>query len=267
MKLFFVFLCTSFLCTVNNMNVMAVNSYDDYKSLCKSYYGLSLTCPANFVTVPEEKSQLNVLFFGQELPELRTRPIFHAGPVVALDNGCHVVMRDLSDVQKPTPESYPDIDANTISNYITPFSGMMLNNCGLPWANWYLTGTGGVLIEGMNGTKPSEATLKDVEDCRKQYIRTVAGTELNNRTNTDRVYIVRIPHVDNIQCCDANFNKTLIGNNFECYGVEFYRADRYDFIGMLFFVNTKNGKTIDDYVEQMSHYISFDKDFTLGLKA
>jgi hypothetical protein len=254
--------CVLSLCLSSNIDAMAGTHYRDYKSTCKAWYGLSITLPTSYITEVEGGSDLNTFTFGQELEELPTLPIFCGGLMVTLDENCHVVMRDLSHETKPNPKSFPTIDSNMITNYTSPFSGMMLNNCGLPWANWFLNGTGGVIVDGKKNSKPSEATLKQVNECRNKYIRTVSNTKLTERTNTDCIYIVRIPNVDKIECENSSFNKLFEASNTECYGVEFYRAYRYNFTGMLFFVNAKDGKTIDDYIELVSHYISFDKDFT-----
>lgn len=256
-------LCMSALCFASCMNAVADDGYYDYKAKCMSYYGLSLTMPESVVATFDKGTGDRIFFFGKELPELPTLPIFQGGPVIDLDKNCHVVLKDLSNAKKPNPESFPDIDAQTKDTYMTPFSGMMLNNCDLPWANWYLTGTGGVLVNGNKGSKPSEEILQKVEECRSKYISALSGTSLTDHTNTDRIFVVKIPNIDKIQCTDAKLNNMLKSDNMECYGVEFYSADRYAFVGMLLFINTKSGKTINDYVDQMSHYISFDKDFVL----
>lgn len=247
------------------------DNYGDYLQRYKEWYGVTVTIPNSLVTYNEKASMYHYFYFGSRLKDFPSLPLFPGGPVVRLTDGCKIVMYDLFN-----NNTRPQKGGTTIDNYVTPLDGYMLNNCGVPWENWYLTNTGGVILD--DRTKLSrfplkwnrrkeestrEKALEKANKLRSEYVRTISGTAWTKRINCDRIYIVRIPHLDKVHCGDSKLNQTLKSNATECYGVDFFRADRYCGVTMLFFVNTKAGKTIDDYIDMMSRYISFDKDFVL----
>ena len=110
--------------------------------------------------------------------------------------------------------------------------------------------------------------MKKIEDARSKYILYTEHSKLQKQTNSDRVCIVRLPYIDKISCgrTEGKHSKNETLNNVWnecslCYGVEFYRADRYTPCSMLFFIDRKRGKSIERYVEQLSRYIYFDPKF------
>lgn len=240
------------------------DNYNDYQQRYKEWYGITITIPPTLVTYEGKASMEHCFLFGKMLESFPTLPVFYGGPVVRLAEGCKVVMADIF-----SNNVRPKRNGSTLDSHVPPSDGFMLNNCGVPWANWYLTNTDGVILNNVTQEEKDKETLKrqntikQANTLRKQYERTLSDAEQNKRTNCDRIYIVRIPNLDNIKCEDETLLSQLKDKSTECYGVEFYRADRYCDVTMLFFVNTKEGKSIDDYVDMMSRYISFDKDFAL----
>ena len=152
----------------------------------------------------------------------------------------------------------------------------LLNNCGLPWNSLYFNNTGGVRLSKdeqethrlfdfetveMKENRRNK-TLRDEEQCREKYIKVYSDTQQTKYSNVDKIYVVRIPYLKNISCLSDTYKNSIVNNAVECWGLEFYKAGRFCFFGMLVLIE-KGGKTIDDYVEQISHYVRFDPDFKL----
>ena len=177
-------------------------------------------------------------------------PTFAGGPIVNIDNHCSVIMEDLRDISQPHPELEMPIDDNTLGQHKTWFEGIMLNNCNLPWGQ----------IERREEILNNDSLMRLINSAKNQYVRKSTSTALLNATNTDCIYIVKIPNVGMITCRDKSYNK-IIKKHTECYGVDFYRVNRYKPISMMVFIDSNIVKTIDDYVEEISRYIRFDEDF------
>ena len=126
----------------------------------------------------------------------------------------------------------------------------MLENIGLPWFH----------IDHEPSVLNNKELMEKINDATKRNVITHIDDKLTEKTNSDRVYVVRIPDIDKVWCEDPSLQQQLKTGATDCYGLEFYRADRPR-MAMLLFINSKGGKSIDDYMEQISGYINFDKNF------
>lgn len=230
-------------------------------------YKLNLT-----VSVPEssmlfcENTPNNTVFFGPMLPEFRTLPIFESGPVVQLTEHCQVLLMTLAYQQKPRPESYPLVRPG----YVPPVDGWMLNNCKVPWANWYLTNTGGVVIKDVSEEEKREAeetrleAVRKAQEMRAKYETTVSDTVLLNQVNCNSIYIAQLPNIETIQCSDQalianeSLNQRLKKDCTSCYAVEFYKSSSFIGFDMIFFISGQENKTITDYVALLAKYLNFN---------
>ena len=230
-------------------------------------YKLNLT-----VSVPEssmlfcENTPNNTVFFGPMLPDFRTLPIFESGPVVQLTDHCQVLLMSLAYQQKPRPESYPLVRPV----YVPPVDGWMLNNCKVPWANWYLTNTGGVVIKDVSEEEKREAeetrleAVRKAQEMRAKYETTVSDTVLLNQVNCNSIYIAQLPNIETIQCSDQalianeSLNQRLKKDCTSCYAVEFYKSSSFIGFDMIFFISGQENKTITDYVALLAKYLNFN---------
>ena len=124
--------------------------------------------------------------------------------------------------------------------------------------------------------------MKKIEDARSKYVRTFADGELVFPTNSDRAYIVQIPYLDKIFCGidylvrdsativsgkHSNIealNREIWGKCDKCFGIDFYRADRYMSVSMLVFIDSKHTTwSIGQYADLLSRYICFVPKFKL----
>ena len=234
------------------------DGYDDFKQRMMDYYGLKLSFPKKMVdetVFPKEDLLGNMFVFCTS-----GGPAFLGGLFIQLEEGCYVIMDGLSIHEKPRPGSFHSIDENTVKHYKPKFDKILLNNCGLPWLN----------IDHEPSVLNDQEMMKKIEDARSKYILYTEHSKLQKQTNSDRVCIVRLPYIDKISCgrTEGKHSKNETLNNVWnecslCYGVEFYRADRYTTCSMLFFIDSKRGKSIERYVEQLSRYIYFEPNFKL----
>lgn len=219
--------------------------------------------------VPEKKVKyyngLNdaVIRFG-EYDNYAGAPIFHADAhIVELSKHCSVVMMDMNNFQKPRPaHRSTELDYNwpVVTSY-------MLNNCGTPWARWYIMGSRGVRMDDDSG-RLSAAQLanlqKKVAALRAKNELCYVNGDLTEKVNCDRVFIVRIPNIGKIGHLmfeeESSFDGVIEGlksGATECYGVEFYKKSSIDALQMLFFINGDK-TSINDCVSLLAEYIKFE---------
>ena len=249
------------------------DGYDEYKQRMMDYYGLKLSFPEKMTdeTVFPKNASFGYNFFSfADMKESGGNiPNFEGGLFIRLDEGCYVIMDGLSYAQKPRPDHVAPIDENTIKYHRPAFDGDMLNNCGLPWFH----------IDHEPSVLNNQELMKKIEDARSKYILFSENNKLQKQTNSDRASIVQIPYLDKIYCGTDFFlrdsatiasgkhsnnetlNKEIWGKCDKCFGIDFYRADRYMSVNMLVFIDSKRGKPIEKYVEQLAQYIYFDPNF------
>ena len=206
------------------------DGYDDFKQRMMDYYGLKLSFPKKMVdetVFPKEDLLGNMFVFCTS-----GGPAFLGGLFIQLEEGCYVIMDGLSIHEKPRPGSFHSIDENTVKHYKPKFDKILLNNCGLPWLN----------IDHEPSVLNDQEMMKKIEDARSKYILYTEHSKLQKQTNSDRVCIVRLPYIDKISCgrTEGKHSKNETLNNVWnecslCYGVEFYRADRYTTCSMHLF--------------------------------
>mgnify|MGYP006326301361 FL=1 len=142
----------------------------------------------------------------------------------------------------------------------------MLCNCKVPWANWYITNTGGIILSEAEKQKNSgfkELTEQEraelqvqVSELRSKYEYSIENSELNELTGSDKIFVVNIPNVDLISCTNETIETEIIDNSKQCYAVEFYKTSRAVGLKTLFFI--KGDKSIDDYVKLFGKYVKFE---------
>ena len=232
--------------------VMSQNSYKEFLAQHKCKWGCVISFPKKMVRFSKHsKNNMNHYFFYCNMDSVKGPcPTFAGGPIVNIDNHCSIIMEDLRDISQPHPELEMPIDEKTLGQHKTWFEGIMLNNCNLPWGQ----------IERREEILNNDSLMRIITDARNLYVRKCTSSELLNATNVDCIYIVKIPNMGMITCRDKTLNM-IIKNYTECYGVDFYRVDRYKPISMMVFIDSNTVKTIDDYVEEISRYIRFNEDF------
>ena len=267
-------ICTAFF--IFPFLLMAENNdYNRYRRQLKEKLGIELSVPdssfefvsgpfGDFETVPSDivdYSKGHILSFGDNHPLLGCAAYLF-GPTVKLNEHCRVAMMDIENVSKPRPLHRPAPCDYTFAQT----SSWMLNNCGEPWAFFYIYDIRGVRDE--NAVRPSPEELRAMQEkadsLRTKYERCVEDGDIVEKTNCDRVFIVRIPDIEKIGTnpdfapfLATEYVEALKSNATQCYGVEFYRKANYDPLKMLFFINADE-ISIDECVSDMAEYIEFE---------
>ena len=230
------------------------DDWETYVRKNKEYWGVSISFPHHVKIESEENvplSKMRVFQFASMRQSGGNIPIFEAGPIITLDDNCVLLMSSVRFASKPKPDHEVPIDENTISRHGASFTSELLNNCGLPWFH----------IDHEPSVLNDKELMEKINATKQKYIRMHANDRLTQITNSDKVFITQIPNMKKVKCEVGSVTRQVKKNATDCYGLEFYRADRYHAVEMLLFINSKGGKSIDDYVEQISGYINFDKNF------
>ena len=232
-----------------------VVDYDSFVRKYKQYWGIAMSVPRSMFARYEKEDEFDssryFIFISPEEDEKAKGPVGYlpGGPVVTIDSYCKLI------IEEQIEELMGKTAGKGGSQYLSGhheayFRSFMLANIGLPWFH----------IDHEPSVLNNKELMEKINDATKRNVITHIDDKLTKKTNSDRVYVVRIPDIDKVWCEDPSLQQQLKTNATDCYGLEFYRADRPR-MAMLLFINSKGSKTIDDYVEQISGYINFDKDF------
>lgn len=226
--------------------------FESYKRAYKEWYGVSLSIPSSLTDYCDRGISCRIDFdFGKQ-DESKTQTLFDGLASVWLADGCEVFMPDIIIMGKPrVDETFPK-ERKVVNSPNTVFLGCLRNNCGIPHTDWFQ-------YSDWDRRKIDKACKK----ITKKYVCEYTDGAIVGRTGADKLYIVEFPNFKSVTCHSEDLDSRIKRDFNRCYGVEFRCGGREDVLKMLFFVNTKAGKTIDDYVDMMSRYISFDKDFVL----
>lgn len=231
------------------------DDYDSFVKMYKQYWGITMSFPrdmfAGYEKEDEFDSSREFTFISPEEEEMAKGPVGYlpGGPVVTIDNNCKLIIEEL-DTAEIANARKRGVTLYFSEHHEAYFRSFMLENIGLPWFH----------IDHEPSVLNNKELMEKINDATKRNVITHIDDKLTKKTNSDRVYVVRIPDIDKVWCEDPSLQQQLKTNATDCYGLEFYRADRPR-MAMLLFINSKGSKTIDDYVEQISGYINFDKDF------
>lgn len=255
---------SAFLCMSIMSAICSNGKTDSLRMQFKEKLNVIFSCPKGLVKGIGEESSLR-FEFGKTLDEFPTTPIFYGGFIVEFSEDCSAVVMDIKNMKKPRAESYPKD-----REYETPEArGWMLNNCETPWAGWYINNFRGVRNDKSTNEQKKDdwmqplpedklsALQEKVSKLTELHVVMYKNTDLNRKTDSDVVSIVRIPNLETVVSNSEKMDSELKSNATECYGVEFYKHSSYEPVIMLFFING-NRTTIDECVDKMAEYIKFE---------
>ncbi len=227
--------------------------FESYKRAYKEWYGVSLSIPGSLTDYCDRGVNCGMDFEFGKPDESNTQTLFDGLASVRLADGCEVFMSDIIIMGKPkVDEAFPK-ERKAANSPNTAFLNCLRNNCGIPHTEWFQ-------YSDWDRNRIDKACKK----ITRKYVREYTDGAIVERTGADKLYIVEFPNFKSVTCHPEDLDSRIKREFNRCYGVEFRCVGREDCpLRMLFFVNTKESKTIDDYVDMMSRYISFDKDFAL----
>ena len=189
--------------------------------------------------------------------------LYEVNIICRWDEHCTIMMKVDTEEAVPLVSSESRRPADSSSD-ICPnfFDHLLRENCGLPFlTNMYFAGDTLRLIE------------KKVAKLHRKYVREIIDPAVKRVSNADCGYVVTIPHTKRMNLSNAgddfdvyaDFNSLLHSRGTKCYGISLHRTDRRgtDDITLMLIMDRHSQGTVDDYVEQISHYIRFVPDFRL----
>ena len=244
-----VLLMTAFTAMAGNEN-----DYEEYCSLLKQKLNLTFSAPEDAISFKTDSTMFFAFTFAEASEEVPYEIVFMAAPIVNLSENCSAVMMDVGYVlgeRSGNDECWSNPTA------------WMLNNCNTRWCIPLIRNTGVCNNDGSKIYTEEEtaAFMEKISQLRAQYERCIENDRLTNMTNSDRIFIVRIPYMERVTTAGfmscPETEALLKANATECYGVEFYKHSSCEPFRMLFFINGNN-TTIDECVAKMAGYIRFE---------
>ena len=147
-------------------------------------------------------------------------------------------------------------------SYFPTITGWMLKNCDTYWMEGQIEHNGGVdadTDDKKNATLSAKERAKvksTIKQLRAKYERTFTSGEFIENTNADKIFVVQLPHLEEIKNA-GTFNDRIIREKVKnCYAVEFYKKGRKDAMRMLIF--TYEEVSIETILSKISKYIRFE---------
>lgn len=248
-KVFSILIATS--CLLLNETVLYAQGhhmpYAGYVAMNKEFYGISVCFPETMVKQMPCKEGSDMFFFGLQ-DESKTWPNYLTSLSVRLESHCILFLQDSMSID-PGPNYHTKSIDTSDKNKESPFTAIMLNNCDLPYTYWY---------------SYKDPKKEQIETAKRKYITYISDKEVLGRANADEISVVKIPYIRKVMIIDnTDYNVWAHAYFDSCYGITFSRAERGRNISFLAFVAELDDVGINDYVDMMSRYISFDKDFVL----
>lgn len=244
------------MCLSALTSAQAQGNYSEFVSQYHEKWGITLSFPEKKVTYEyagENGFLKNNINFA-DMRKVGNVSTFPAGAMVKLDDDCMIILEEQARDEKPRPSHYRPIDEHTIPDYESAFKYSMLNNLTLPWFHY----------EHDDYILNNDTLMDRIREAERKYVLARRESDaLTERINCDVATIVRIPVMESLNTFEKNESLELLKSLYrECYGVDFFRADRYKAMRILVFMNSGK-KTIDDYVDKISRHVKFDPNFFL----
>ena len=247
-----------FICFLNCM----ADEYMDFRDYYRDVRGVVLSFPEQQTTPLPDKNKHIV--FVKDRDDHTTGNCFMGGAVVRFSNDFLLFVADQTDEDRVDPR-YEDKRMLLPENHRPYGEGLLHTNMNLPPFYDYHN-----ILENTEDKKERKAIIKRQRmnsKLRRKYVRVMHDNELTQRVGCDFIDIVRLPNLKQVVCsrCDDLHESlhSIPKNINRCYIVNFCRLDRYRPMAFMVFCNSNKGKSLDDYVEQISHYVRFDPDFKL----
>lgn len=147
-------------------------------------------------------------------------------------------------------------------SYFPTITGWMLKNCDTYWMEGQIEHNGGVdadTDDKKNATLSAKERAKvksTIKQLRAKYERTFTSGEFIENTNADKIFVVQLPHLEEIKNAGILNDRIIREKVKNCYAVEFYKKGRKDAMRMLIF--TYEELSIETILSKISKYIRFE---------
>ena len=226
-----------------------------YSRRLRKHLGLSKFLPAKSLKFVD--TFMLTYSFG-DLQKQQGSPVFNVGAICTslFDNFLVLTMTmDTTIVLRHEQYRYDP-------NYFPTITGWMLKNCDTYWRERQIEYNGGVdadTDDKKNATLSAKERAKvksTIKQLRAKYERTFTSGEFIEKTNADKIFVVQLPHIEEIKNAGTLNDRIIRENAKKCYAIEFYKKGRKDAMRMLIF--TYEEVSIETILGKISRHIRFE---------
>lgn len=231
-----------------------------YSHRLRKHLGLSKFLPANMLKFVD--TFMLTYSFG-DIQKHQGSPIFEVGAICTYFKNFLVLTMDTTTIALGHEQYEYD------PSYFPTITGWMLKNCDTYWMEGQIEHNGGVVADTddkKNATLSAKERAKvksTIKQLRAKYERTFTSGEFIENTNADKIFVVQLPHLEEIKNAGILIKNAGILNDRiirekvkNCYAVEFYKKGRKDAMRMLIF--TYEEVSIETILGKISKYIRFE---------
>lgn len=225
-----------------------------YSFRLKKYLGLSRFLPAPMLKFVD--TFMLSYSFG-DIQKHQGSPIFEVGAICTYFENFLVLTMTMDTTIVLRHEQY-----RYDPNYFPTITGWMLKNCDTYWREVQIEYNGGAdadTDDKKNATLSAKERAKvksTIKQLRAKYERTFTSGEFIEKTNADKIFVVQLPHIEEIKNTGTLNDRIIRENAKKCYAIEFYKKGRKDAMRMLIF--TYEEVSIETILSKISKYIRFE---------
>lgn len=226
-----------------------------YSHRLRKHLGISKFLPANSLKFVD--TFMLTYSFG-DLQKQQGSPVFNVGAICTslFDNFLVLTMAmDTTIVLRHEQYRYAP-------NYFPTITGWMLKNCDTYWREGQIEYNGGVDADTDDknnaplSAKERAKVKSTIKQLRAKYERTFTSGEFIENSNADKIFVVQLPHLEEIKNAGTLNDRIIREKTKKCYAIEFYKKGRKDAMRMLIF--TYEEVSIETILGKISKYIQFE---------
>lgn len=147
-------------------------------------------------------------------------------------------------------------------SYFPTITGWMLKNCDTYWMEGQIEYNGGVDADTDDknnaplSAKERAKVKSTIKQLRAKYERTFTSGEFIENSNADKIFVVQLPHIEEIKNAGILNDRIIREKAKKCYAIEFYKKGRKDAMRMLIF--TYEEVSIETILSKISRHIRFE---------
>ena len=226
-----------------------------YSLRLKKHLGLSRFLPIPILKFVD--TFMLTYSFG-DLQKQQGSPIFEVGAICTYFENFLVLTMTMDTTTIALRHEQYEYDPS----YFPTITGWMLKNCDTYWMEGQIEHNGGVdadTDDKKNATLSAKERAKvksTIKQLRAKYERTFTSGEFIEKTNADKIFVVQLPHIEEIKNAGTLNDRIIRENAKKCYAIEFYKKGRKDAMRMLIF--TYEEVSIETILSKISKYIRFE---------
>ena len=226
-----------------------------YSRRLRKHLGLSKFLPAKSLKFVD--TFMLTYSFG-DLQKQQGSPIFEVGAICTYFENFLVLTMTMDTTTIALRHEQYEYDPS----YFPTITGWMLKNCDTYWMEGQIEHIGGVVADTddkKNATLSAKERAKvksTIKQLRAKYERTFTSGEFIENSNADKIFVVQLPHIEEIKNAGILNDRIIRENAKKCYAIEFYKKGRKDAMRMLIF--TYEEVSIETILGKVSRHIRFE---------